>query len=129
MTSPMWSWILHPIVLSLFMPGGKAMQAIDLQALLKNCPYPITWHHFQSEQQLPFAVWKEDESDNITSDLSMLRLRDTFTIDFYYESWSQKKAFEEYLTSLPLLWQRNTSDLWISSEQMYLSSYSIEVTA
>ncbi len=103
------------------------MRATDLQALLKDCPYPITRHHFQSEQQLPFAVWKEDESENITSDLSMFRLRDTFTIDFYHESWSQKKAFEEYLTSLPLLWQRNTSDLWISLEQMYLSSYSIEV--
>lgn len=104
------------------------MQAIDLQALLKNCPYQITWHHFQSEQQPPFAVWKEDESDNITSDLSMLRLRDMFTIDFYYQSWNQKKSFEEYLSSLPLLWQRNTSDVWISSEDMYLASYSIEVT-
>ncbi len=104
------------------------MQATDLQAILKNCPYPITWHHFQSEQQLPFAIWKEDESENITSDLSMLRLRDVFTIDFYYESWNQKKSFEEYLSSLPLLWQRNTSDVWISSENMYLSSYSIEVT-
>ena len=104
------------------------MQAIDLQALLKNCPYPITWHHFQNEQRLPFAIWKEEESDNITSDLSMLRLRDVFTIDFYYESWNQKKAFEEYLSSLPLLWQRNTSAVWISSEAMYLSSYSIEVT-
>ena len=124
----MWSWILIQTGLSHFMRGGKAMQAIDLQALLKNCPYPITWHHFQNEQRLPFAIWKEEESDNITSDLSMLRLRDVFTIDFYYESWNQKKAFEEYLSSLPLLWQRNTSDLWISSEQMYLSSYSIEVT-
>ena len=68
------------------------MQATDLQALLKDCPYPITWHHFQSEQQLPFAVWKEDESENVTSDLSMLRLRDMFTIDFYYQSWNQKKV-------------------------------------
>ncbi len=103
------------------------MQATDLQALLKNCPYPITWHHFQSEQQLPFAVWKEEESENITSDFAILRLRDVITIDFYYEKWQQKKTFEEYLTSLPLLWERMTSDIWISSEQMYLSSYFIEV--
>lgn len=103
------------------------MQASDLQVLLKTCPYPITWHHFQSEQQLPFAVWKEEESENVTSDFSIFRLRDVFTINFYYESWSQKKIFEEYLSSLPLIWQRITSDVWISSEHMYLSSYSIEV--
>lgn len=104
------------------------MQANDLQALLSNCPFPITWHHFKSEQHPPFAIWKEDESENITSDFSILRLRDVFTIDFYYENWQQKKMFEEYLSSVPLLWQRNTSDLWISAEDMYLSSYSIEVT-
>lgn len=104
------------------------MQAADLQALLKRCPYPITWHHFQTEQQPPFAIWKEEESDNITSDFAILRLQDEITIDFYYEKWEQKKKFEEYLRSIPLIWQRVVSDIWISSEQIYLSRYSIEVT-
>lgn len=102
------------------------MLANELEAVFNRCPYPVTWHHFDRDLKPPFAVWKEEESQNVSSDFRVLRARDTISLDFYYETWNQKKMFENFLMSLPLRWDRMSSDVWISSEQMYLSSYSLE---
>lgn len=102
------------------------MQAEKLEELFAGCPFSVSWHHFATDQKLPFAVWKEEESQNVSSDFRVLRSRDVLSLDYYYENWKQKKTFEDFLMSLPLRWDRMTSDVWISSEQMYVSSYSLE---
>lgn len=101
------------------------MEAKNFEKLFSNCPFPVTWHHFQTETSPPFVVWKEEESDNVISDEKVLAQIDHFRVEFYYESWIQKKQFEQFLMSLNVTWQRVVSDVWISNEDMYLASYEI----
>lgn len=101
------------------------MEAENFESLFIHCPFPITWHHFQTEMSPPFAIWKEEESDNVISDEKVLEQIDHFRVEFYYESWIQKKQFEQFLMSLNIIWQRVVSDVWISNEEMYLSTYEL----
>lgn len=72
------------------------MEAKNFEKLFSNCPFPVSWHHFQTETSPPFVVWKEEESDNVISDEKVLAQIDHFRVEFYYESWIQKKQFEQF---------------------------------
>lgn len=101
------------------------MNIQTLQRVLESSGYPATFHHFDRPIKLPFLVWHEGESQNVNADLQILRPIDTYTFDFYYTSWKQRKQLEEHLTNCKLPWQRVETDTWISSERMYRSGYEI----
>ena len=102
------------------------MEVKQLETLFKDCPFPITWHHFRTEKDPPFVVWKENSSNHITSDQRVVACKDSYQVDLYYEKWEEKKAFETFLFNLPIPWQRVISDVWIEKEKMFLSSYDLE---
>lgn len=101
------------------------MDIQQLEKALSSLGYPVTFHHFDRPQELPFLVWMENNSSNVNSDLHIYRPVDSYQFDFYYSSWLQRKKLEADLTKIGYPWQRTETDSWIDSEKMYRSGYEI----
>lgn len=101
------------------------MNVQQLKVILESFDCPVTFHHFDRPVEPPFLVWHEESSQNVNADLQILRPVDTFTFDFYYTGWKQRKRLEEHLTRCLVPWQRSETDTWIASEKMFRSGYEI----
>lgn len=99
----------------------------DLQNIIESFGYPVTFHHFNHPVSPPFLIWNEDNSQNVNADLTILRPIDPYALDFYYETWKERKSLEALLTKSTVPWQRVETDTWIDAEKIYRSSYEIDL--
>lgn len=97
-----------------------------LVKLLEAFDYPCAWGVFKEPQVPPFILYGNGNSENVYSDERILRQIDTFELRLCHNDYDERLKFENYLTESGVIWDRFSTDAYISSEDMFESIYEVK---
>lgn len=104
---------------------------MNLKSILDETGLPVAYDHFTETDQtpipeLPFIVYREEESDNLNADNTVYHRVQDYTIELYTATKDLKQEEELELVLLANELPFSTSGtLWIEEEKMFLKYYEV----
>lgn len=92
---------------------------------MKDGSFPVAFTRFREPQTTPFLIIRTEGTSNIHSDLEMLKVIDTFSLELYYRDPQDRKDFEKFLTAKGFIWERVTADISIGEDGVLEAVYDI----